>query len=339
VTRTYDSAPNGKGRLRFSYAGGSYSAGTTVEHTAFDSYDADGQRVRRNMGAGGEVWQVYGMGGELLAEYAANASPASTQKEYGYRGGELLVTAAPAAASGKITPSGATASATYQSYVAANAADGSLSTEWLADGFPPQWVQLDLGQTYNLTKVRLDVSQYPAGRTVHEVYGGPTPGQMTLLGTFDQVTQSGQWLELNTTASGVRYVKVLTTVSPSWVGWVEVEVYGASGADVRWLVSDQLGTPRMVLDKTGSLSGVKRNDYLPYGEELYAGMGGRTSAQGYAWDGVRQQFTGYERDAETGLDYARARYYSASCGRFTAPDPLAASGAVAAPQTWNRYSC
>ena len=81
---------------------------------------------------------------------------------------------------------------------------------------------------------------------------------------------------------------------------------------------------------------MKRNDYLPYGEELSAGMGGRTSAQGYAWDGVRQQFTGYERDAETGLDYARARYYSASCGRFTSPDPLAAFGSVASPQLSRR---
>lgn len=30
----------------------------------------------------------------LLAEYAANAPPNSPQKEYGYRGGELLVVAA-----------------------------------------------------------------------------------------------------------------------------------------------------------------------------------------------------------------------------------------------------
>jgi len=45
----------------------------------------------------------------------------------------------------------------------------------------------------------------------------------------------------------------------------------------------------MVLDRTGSLSNVTRHDYLPYGEELYAGAGGRTSEQGYEWDAVRQQ--------------------------------------------------
>jgi hypothetical protein len=33
------------------------------------------------------------MGGELLAEYAPNAQPSQPQREYGYRAGELLVTA------------------------------------------------------------------------------------------------------------------------------------------------------------------------------------------------------------------------------------------------------
>ena len=42
---------------------------------------------------GVETWQVYGIGGELVAEYPANALPASPQKEYGYRNGQLLVTA------------------------------------------------------------------------------------------------------------------------------------------------------------------------------------------------------------------------------------------------------
>jgi dipeptidyl aminopeptidase/acylaminoacyl peptidase len=40
-----------------------------------------------------ETWQVYGIDGELLAEYAPNASPSSPQKEYGYRNGQLLIIA------------------------------------------------------------------------------------------------------------------------------------------------------------------------------------------------------------------------------------------------------
>lgn len=34
------------------------------------------------------------------------------------------------------------------------------------------------------------------------------------------------------------------------------------------------------------------------------------------------RFTGKERDAETGLDYFEARYFSGAQGRFTSPDPL-----------------
>jgi YD repeat-containing protein len=57
-------------------------------------YDGDGRRVKRIVN-GVETWQVYGLGGELLAEYAQNGSPASPQKEYGYRNGQLLITAEP----------------------------------------------------------------------------------------------------------------------------------------------------------------------------------------------------------------------------------------------------
>src|SRR2546421_9503781 len=94
----------------------------------------------------------------------------------------------------------------------------------------------------------------------------------------------------------------------------------------------------MAIDRTGALSNVKRHDYLPYGEELYAGMGGRTSQQGYVADNLRQKFTGYEHDAETNLEFAQARYYYSSCGRFTSPDPYSGSMSLTDPQSFNRYS-
>ncbi|MGJ5817124.1 RHS repeat-associated core domain-containing protein [Paludibaculum fermentans] len=43
-------------------------------------------------------------------------------------------------------------------------------------------------------------------------------------------------------------------------------------------------------------------------------------------------------NAETGLDYFGARYFSAAQGRFTSPDPLMASARASNPQTWNRYA-
>ena len=68
------------------------SAVIGINTSATYTYDADGRRTRRQTPTE-NVWQVYGIEGELLAEYAANGAPASPQKEYGYRNGELLITA------------------------------------------------------------------------------------------------------------------------------------------------------------------------------------------------------------------------------------------------------
>jgi len=60
---------------------------------------------------------------------------------------------------------------------------------------------------------------------------------------------------------------------------------------------------------------------MPYGTEII-GYGNRTSTDKYQPDDIRQGFTGYEKDDETGLDYAQARMYKSSLGRFTATDPI-----------------
>lgn len=117
-----------------------------------------------------------------------------------------------------------------------------------------------------------------------------------------------------------------------------MEAWTPGASNINWLVTDHLGTPRMILDQTGSLANVKRHDYLPFGEEIFAPTAGRTSAQGYSGDAIRQQFTSYERDIETGLDYAQARYFSNVQGRFTGIDPSMSSAKPAMPQSWNRYA-
>jgi RHS repeat-associated protein len=64
---------------------------------------------------------------------------------------------------------------------------------------------------------------------------------------------------------------------------------------------------------------------MPFGEDLGAGQFGRTTAQGYEPSGTpsnpREKFATYERDDETGLDFAQARYYQSKLGRFTGVDP------------------
>lgn len=78
-----------------------------------------------------------------------------------------------------------------------------------------------------------------------------------------------------------------------------------------------------------------RHDYLPFGEELTAGI--RGSGYGYASTNVRQKFTGHERDGETGLDFAEARYCSSVQGRFNSPDDFLNDSQIGDPQSWNKY--
>ncbi|MBX7053426.1 MAG: RHS repeat-associated core domain-containing protein [Pyrinomonadaceae bacterium] len=94
----------------------------------------------------------------------------------------------------------------------------------------------------------------------------------------------------------------------------------------------------MITDRTGNV--VARRDFMPFGEEIGAGVGTRSSELKYSASGldtIRKRFTGYEKDPETGLDFAEARMYENRFGRFTAVDPLLASGKSANPQTFNRY--
>jgi RHS repeat-associated protein len=104
----------------------------------------------------------------------------------------------------------------------------------------------------------------------------------------------------------------------------------------KWLVQDHLGSTRMEIGKDGAASAVVRHDYLPFREELKntlrVGNGYGTATK------TKQKFVGYERDTETGLDFAQARYYANVQGRFTSPDPMLSSGQIGAPQTWNRYT-
>lgn len=80
-------------------------------------------------------------------------------------------------------------------------------------------------------------------------------------------------------------------------------------------------------------------DFLPFGEDVVSTVGNRAGVTGYSsQDTVRQKFPSYQKDAETSLDFAEARMYANTFGRFTAVDPLLASGKSANPQTFNRYT-
>lgn len=119
--------------------------------------------------------------------------------------------------------------------------------------------------------------------------------------------------------------------------YTDMEPERIQAGGTSYFTLDTLGSTRVV---TGSSGMVKvRCDYLPFGEELAAGVGARTFAAGYGSPAMlRQKFTGYERDRETGLDYTNARYYRAATGAFTSPDPLSSCGNTQSSTSLNAYA-
>src|SRR5579883_1775894 len=93
--------------------------------------------------------------------------------------------------------------------------------------------------------------------------------------------------------------------------------------------ADHLGTERARFDT--NYSSWSTSTSLPFGDALQW-----NTSYGISQSAIN--FTGKERDPESGLDNFGARYDSSSMGRFMSPDPSNLSVDFWLPQTWNRYS-
>lgn len=94
-----------------------------------------------------------------------------------------------------------------------------------------------------------------------------------------------------------------------------------SGGNVNYYHQDHLST-RLITNGNGNKIG--EQGHYPFGEAWYRN---NTTTQ---W-----LFTSYQRDQESGLDYALARYYNSRVAAFCSADPV--EGSPEDPQTWNRY--
>jgi RHS repeat-associated protein len=110
-------------------------------------------------------------------------------------------------------------------------------------------------------------------------------------------------------------------------------VAATNDAKVAYLTNDHLGSPRINTDANGNVTA--RHDYHPFGEEIATSQ--RTTGLVYSGDSIRKQFTGYERDGETELDFAEARYVNVGFGRFSSPDNVGNDTSTTDPQRWNLY--
>jgi RHS repeat-associated protein len=108
----------------------------------------------------------------------------------------------------------------------------------------------------------------------------------------------------------------------------------ATVPQVSYLTTDTVGSARIVTNENGAVTG--RKDFGPFGDGTVTAQ--RTTDLGYTPPNIRQDFTGYQKDEESQLEYAQARYFNPTHGRFTSVDPLTASATIRNPQTFNRYS-
>jgi RHS repeat-associated protein len=115
-------------------------------------------------------------------------------------------------------------------------------------------------------------------------------------------------------------------------GAVQVDyIYGGArmiakvtSSTTNYFLSDRLSA-RLTLDGSGAVVG--RQAHLPFGED-------------FAESGTQQKqhFTSYERDSETGADYAVNRQYHQGIGRFNRVDPYPGSYDYGNPQSLNRFT-
>ena len=99
---------------------------------------------------------------------------------------------------------------------------------------------------------------------------------------------------------------------------------GAASTDrTTYQTSDKLATAVLLMTASGLV--VENNRTLPYGEESLPAAGSANE----------QNFTSYQRDGESGLDYAMNRYASNRNGRFQSVDK--GPYLLSAPVSLNRY--
>src|SRR5215208_5135310 len=155
---------------------------------SYYTYNANGQRVRRKIN-NQETWEIYGIDGELVAEYPANGAAAAPQKEYGYRNGQLLI-AAETPSSGARTNvalalNGGVATASsylgppynfYPSYTN-NGSRRALNNDiWLERTYAtfPDWIQIDFNGARTISEIDVvtqqDDNQNPVEPTLTQTF-------------------------------------------------------------------------------------------------------------------------------------------------------------------------
>ncbi|GHJ47739.1 hypothetical protein Cs7R123_50810 [Catellatospora sp. TT07R-123] len=142
-----------------------------------------------------------------------------------------LITMNPAAAAETLLSQGkpATASSVEAStFGAAKAVDGSSTTRWAsAEGHDPEWIRLDLGASYSITRVLLNW-EAAYGKT-YQIQTSPDAASWTTI--YSTSTGNGAADDLTGLSGTGRYVRMYGTARGTSYGYslFEFQVYGSGG--------------------------------------------------------------------------------------------------------------
>lgn len=296
-------------------------------------YDCVGQRVQTS---GNNVTRqmVYDIFGQLVGDYQGG----SVERENIYRGGQVL--AVYEAASTCYKSIDQFIKDFYQGAFGRQPNSGELDywttrlTQAQARG-----VRALIGAAQDLGNTLFNSSEYTNMNTTDAQF--VTDLYEAFLQRTPDTSGLNYWVSVTPT-NGRSNIRLAFAVCPEFAQNVAALCPGTStSANLKYVLTDLQGSTRALMDNSGSgvSTIVARHDYLPFGEEISANVGLRTTGQKYSvTDKVRQRFAMTERDEATGLDHTWFRKYDSYAGRWTSPDPYGGSMSLANPQSFNRYA-
>jgi len=121
-----------------------------------------------------------------------------------------------------------TASKTHPTTTPAGITDGTLATGWNAGASAPQTVQIDLQGNYDISSINLFPQLDRAGKLVQKIYMSEDLKNWKEIDNFTEnnpISKKAIIRNYNNIPN-IRGVRIETVSNPTWVSWLEIEIYG-----------------------------------------------------------------------------------------------------------------
>lgn len=118
--------------------------------------------------------------------------------------------------------------ASTNSFTAYRATDGEADTQWSANAYYPQWIEVDFQGLATLDSLAFRVAQFPSGMCIHEIHVTHGNGSQEKVHTFSQFMVDEQWLvhRFEVPPTSVQKMRVKTVLSTAPVAWYEIQAFG-----------------------------------------------------------------------------------------------------------------